>query len=124
MLRLPLSAQLIGLVSVKGQRVKDVEQENVEGLIASADREGFVENEAFNNLFDLIRSAVEAIAYVDRRIQLEQDKKRRERLVESIKEEAKFAIAQVQNYPDISNSEKKKSNYTCDFANVKLRCRT
>lgn len=85
MLRLPLSGQLIGIVSVEGQRVRDVSPEKDEGLIAAADREGFVENEAFHNLFDLIRGAVEAIAYVDRRIQQEQDQLKRETLVESIK---------------------------------------
>ena len=49
MLRLPQSMQLVGLVCVNGRRASD-SVDNGEGLIASADREGFLENEAFREV--------------------------------------------------------------------------
>ena len=108
MLRLPQSAQLVGLVSVEGRRISDVDPNKDEGLIASADREGFVENKAFLNLYDLIRGTVEAIAYVDRRIQQKQEQLYREYLLNSIREEAKIAISEIRDNPNISNLDKKR----------------
>ncbi len=108
MLRLPQSAQLVGLVSVEGRRISDVNPNKDEGLVASADREGFVENKAFLNLYDLIRGTVEAIAYVDRRIQQKQEQLYREYLLKSIREEAKIAINEVRDNPNISKLDKKR----------------
>ena len=65
MLRLPQSRQLVGLVQVEGRR-HPTPDDGTEGLVASADREGFVENRAFRQMCNLVRGAVEAIAYVDR----------------------------------------------------------
>ena len=108
MLRLPQSAQLVGLVSVEGRRVRESDSNKDEGLIAAADREGFIENQAFLDLYDLIRGVVEAIAFVDRRIQQEHEQERRENLLISIRKEAKAAIKEVQHNPSISNRDKKR----------------
>ena len=58
------------MVQVKGQRSTDLSR-SPEGLIPAADREGFVANEAFDDLVDITRGAVEAIAMVDRQIQID-----------------------------------------------------
>ena len=108
MLRLPQSAQLVGLVSVEGRRIRDVIPDKDEGLVASADREGFIENNAFLDLYDLTRGAVEAIALVDRRIQQKQEKIFHKNLLSSIREEAMAAIQQVQENPNISIADKKR----------------
>lgn len=108
MLRLPQSAQLVGLVSVKGRRVNEVAVNKDEGLIAAADREGFIENQAFLDLYDVIRGVVEAIAYVDRRMQRDQEEKYRENLINSIREEAQAAIQEVRQTPSISKLDKKR----------------
>ena len=106
MLRLPQSAQLIGAVSVDGRRLGASDGHPEKGLIASADREGFVENTAFRQLQDLVRGAVEAIAYCDRRIQQEEEKRRRDALVSAIREETQEAIREIQANPNISASDK------------------
>ena len=95
-------------MSVEGRRISDVNLDKDEGLVASADREGFVENNAFLNLYDLTRGAVEAIALVDRRIQQKEEQKFREYLLSSIREEAMAAIQQVQENPNISVADKKR----------------
>ena len=107
MLRLPQSLQLVGLVQVEGRRTEQLSPDQaVEGLIASADREGFVENRAFEQLHDLVRGAVEAIAFVDRKLQMEAEEAHRLWLVETIQDQTRAAIAEVQANPDIAAPDK------------------
>ena len=108
MLRLPQSAQLIGLVSVEGERGTQTNTAGDQGLIAAADREGFVENAAFRELHNLIRGAVEGIAHVDRRIQQAEDRLRQEALVESIRQETKAAIDEIRRNPHIPDTDKER----------------
>lgn len=103
MLRLPQPAQLVGLVQVEGRRTKDKSEE---GLIASADREGFVENEAYRQLNDLVRGAAEMIAVADRELQQEQARKAQEALITSIRAETKSAIKDIQANPHIAAPDK------------------
>lgn len=109
MLRLPQSIQLIGLVQVEGRRHKEITSGvigDAEGLVASADREGFVHNEAFEQLCDLVRGAVEAIAFADRKLQLEEEKAQYKALVASIRKETRSAISEVQANPNIAPADK------------------
>jgi signal transduction histidine kinase len=108
MLRLPQSAQLVGVVQVEARRSEDSRSPHDEGLIASADREGFVENEAFKQLQDLIRGVVEAIGYADRRMQLAEENAERDALVASIRKETRSAINEVQANPNIASRDKAK----------------
>jgi signal transduction histidine kinase len=106
MLRLPQSAQLIGLVQVEGRRTDDDATEDEEGLVASADREGFVENAAFAQLNDLVRGAVEALAYADRLLQREEERAKREAVLESLRDKTATAISEIQANPNIAESDK------------------
>jgi signal transduction histidine kinase len=102
MLRLPQETQLVGIVVVSGQR----SEASDEGLIASADREGFVENAAFEELRDMVRGAVEAIAYADRKIQIEQAEASRKAMLRTIRRETRAAISEIEANPNISKAEK------------------
>ena len=107
MLRLPQSLQLVGLVQVEGRRIEELNPHQAEeGLMASADREGFVENRAFEQLRDLIRGAVEAIAFVDRKLQMEAEEAQQRRLVETLQDQTRAAIAEVQANSDIAAADK------------------
>lgn len=107
MLRLPQSAQLIGLVQVEGRRSEEIDEESEsEGLIASADREGFVENRAFNQLRDLVRGAVEAMANADRMLQQEEEDQRRAELLSSLRDRTQSAINEVRSNPNIPQGDK------------------
>lgn len=103
MLRLPQSAQLIGLVEVEGRRDDDDDER---GLIASADREGFVDNDAFDQLQDLVRGAIEAIAQSDRRLQQEEAERERAAQLSAIREETEAAIAEIQASKTLRPAEK------------------
>jgi len=104
MLRLPSSNQLVGLVMVEGRRDDIVAA--TEGLVASADREGFVENTAFTELQDTIRGAVEAMAYADRSIQREQEKARREASIKTLRRDTRAAIKEIERNPNIPERDK------------------
>ena len=105
MLRLPQSMQLVGLVCVNGRRANELEGEG-EGLIASADREGFLENKAFCQLRDLVRGAVEAIAFADRKLQQEEEAKERAEQLATARAETRVAIAEVQANANIAEEDK------------------
>jgi signal transduction histidine kinase len=105
MLRLPQSAQLVGLVQVEGRRIQDAGAAD-RGLIASADREGFVENHAFRQLLDVVRGAVEGIAFADRRIQQEEEEANRKSLLASLRRETRAAINEIQTNPNIASEDK------------------
>lgn len=102
MLRLPESAQLIGVVEVAGVRGTE------DGLIAAADREGFVANEAFAELRDLVRGAVEALAMIDRRLQREAERRDEEARLKELRGQAAEAAEQIQANPAISPQDKRR----------------
>lgn len=107
MLRLPQSAQLVGLVQVEGTRSIELDPDgDYEGLVASADREGFVENAAFKQLGDLVRGAIEAMAYADRKLQQEEELVQQEALVASIRDRTRSAISEIQLNPNIAVPDK------------------
>ena len=109
MLRLPESLQLVGLVQVRGRRNRSGKlPDDDKGLVASADRQGFVENEAFRQLRDLVRGSVEAIAFVDRQLQIEQAEEQRKELVETLRGRTKEAIEELVANPDIASQDKRR----------------
>ena len=109
MLRIPHSLQLVGLVQVHGSSNRNSRSKGSEtGLIPSADRQGFVENRAFNHLWDLARGVVEAIAFVDRRIQLEEAEEKRQKTVLAIRESTRAAIEEIEGNATIPIEEKRK----------------
>jgi signal transduction histidine kinase len=107
MLRLPHPQQLIGVVQVAGRRSKD-EADDGGGLIAAADREGFVENAAFSQLRDIVRGAVEAIAAVDRELQQENERKEQRAELRLLRGQARAAIKQVERNPHIRPDDKRR----------------
>jgi len=107
MLRLPYPEQLVGIVQVEGRRVQKKLPED-EGLIPAADREGFLANATFQQLWHLVRGAVEAIAYSDREMQLEQEQEEQDERIARLRSETKEAIEEIKANPRIARSEKRR----------------
>lgn len=107
MLRLPLSTQLVGVVQVAGVRSSATASDQ-RGLVAAADREGFVANEAFAELQDHVRGAVEAIAMLDRRLQREQAERLREQRLARLQEQAASAVRDIEANPDLPVAQRKR----------------
>lgn len=106
MLRLPHPRQLVGIVSVEGRRSRD-EGEDDTGLIPAADREGFVHNDSFQQLWDVVRGAVEAIAHVDRDLQLKEERAEEAEKLRDLRAESRAAIRQIQKNPHIRPTDKR-----------------
>jgi signal transduction histidine kinase len=106
MLRLPQPSQLVGAVKVFGVRNRE-QRRGEKGLFATADRQGFVDNEAFRQLIDVVRGAAEAIAHADRELQLEEDARLAEEQAAKARAGTQQAIAQIQASANLSTSEKK-----------------
>lgn len=105
MLKLPHPEQLVGVVQVEGLRSAD-ETDQGKGLISAADREGFIANAAYQQLFDLVRGAVEAIAYSDRELTQEIEKQQRRTALRSLRAESRAAIREIEANPHIRRADK------------------
>jgi signal transduction histidine kinase len=106
MLKLPYPQQLVGVVQVVGRRTRDAAGDEDDGLVAAADREGFVSNGAFRDLIDVIRGAVEAIASVDRELQRETEREEQEETLKRLRFETRSAVKEIENNPAIARGEK------------------
>ncbi len=93
MLRLPENSQIVGVVQVQGRREADGQSF---GLVAAADREGFLANEAFDHLKMMIRGALEAMAYADREISLEEARKVAEQKLLDSRAKTREAIGEIE----------------------------
>ncbi|MBI3775432.1 MAG: sensor histidine kinase [Gammaproteobacteria bacterium] len=107
MLVLPSSYQLIGAVRVEGTRSSSKTDDKF-GLVAVADREGFVDNRTFQELVNIVRGGIEAIAYVDRELQQQEEAAEQKRLMALLKRETRDAIKQIEANPNISTGEKRR----------------
>jgi signal transduction histidine kinase len=105
MLRLPYPQQLVGIVQVEGGRTQD-EATGERGLIPAADREGFLNNESYQHLWDLIRGAVEAIASADRELQREQEREAQRETLRALRKETRAAIREIEANRDIPTVDK------------------
>ena len=105
MLRLPQSAQVVGVVEVRAGRDGGASGES--GLVPAADREGFIDNVGFQRLWDLVRGTLEAIAYVDRATQLEEQAKAEALRRAESDAETQRAIEAIQANPSISPPQKR-----------------
>ena len=75
-------------------------------MVAAADREGFIDNAAFRQLREVIRGAIEAIAYADRELQLEQERAERTLALRQLRSETRAAIREIEANPDIKAADK------------------
>ncbi|MND29405.1 Sensor histidine kinase TmoS [compost metagenome] len=103
MLALPNNHQLIGAVFVDSDPSKEQDT-----LLPSMDRQGYVNNEAFKQLKNVIRFIIELIAFHDKRINLQkEDRKRQERYGSRI-EELDAVIREIQSSPTLIAEDKER----------------
>lgn len=109
MLRLPRKRQVLGSVNVSsyrpGEQVGSVPNNR---LVPNMDRQGFVENQAYEQLVDIVRGSLEILGLID---ELEQKQKSEEKAEENAKkakssvEEAKESIKDSDNIPAETKQE-------------------
>jgi len=101
MLNLPTIGQITGAVFIQSDSTS-----GSDGLIPSMDRQGFVENEAFDELFELVRFALELIAKFDKDVILEKKKEENELKLLTTKNELRETIQIISASAGLNDEDK------------------
>ena len=104
MLYLPANHQLVGAAFVESGHMAD--SGDSADLIPSMDREGYLENKAFHDLYEIVRAGIEMLALLDKR---EEDRKAEEEAKlasEKARKDLKNAIEYIKNSPTLLSSDK------------------
>ncbi len=100
MLYLPNFHQLLGAVFV--QSSQEASSRRPTCLTPSMDREGFVENEAFRDLRNLVRTGLEMLAYADHAEQRHIEEEDREKKAQELRADLREATAYIKTVPGLS----------------------
>ena len=103
MLNLPSNYQLVGAVFVESEPDTD---SNSKDLIPSMDREGFLENEAFEELKNFVRAGIEFLAHQDKLELNRREEALAKEAVKSAKEEVRQAIEHIEQSPTLTRGDK------------------
>ncbi|MDZ4821237.1 MAG: sensor histidine kinase [Planctomycetota bacterium] len=104
MLYLPNSHQLVGAVFVES--VSASKPKSQEDLTPSMDREGFVDNEAFTELRNYVRTGLELLAFVDHREQRRAEKRKRNADARALRKDFKSAVEYIEAVPGLKKADR------------------
>jgi len=104
MLYLPNFHQLVGAVFVESSQNSGSELPT--DLTPSMDREGFVDNTAFRDLFELVRAGLEMLAFADHSEQRHIEAETALRQVEGMREDYRAAVQYVSTIPSLSERDR------------------
>jgi len=104
MLYLPMFHQLIGAVFVESTQNSNIERPT--DLTPAMDRQGFVNNEAFSELYELVRAGLEMLAFADHREKRRLEREAAQKAVEEMRDDLREAIHHVETIPTLSESDK------------------
>lgn len=100
MLNLPSFHQLVGAVFVESGTGKNSD------LIPSMDRQGYLENEAFNDLFQIVRTGIEMLALADKNEQEKILEEEARLATEEARKDIKTAIKQIARLPSLTDTDR------------------
>jgi len=100
MLYLPNLHQLVGAVFVES--TQDESSTRPKDLTPSMDREGFVENEAYQDLFEFIRGGLEMLAFADHQEQRRIEEEQRKKETEELRHDLQQAAAYIKKVPGLA----------------------
>lgn len=103
MLNLPSNFQLVGAVFVESSAVgSDAD----EALIPAMDREGFLYNDAFEQLFDIVRGGVELLAQEDRFWTQREAERKAKEARRKTRADLRAAVHFIEKSPTLTRSDK------------------
>jgi len=114
MLYLPTSHQLVGAIFVESGMAS--KSKGLSNLVPAMDREGFLDNEAFRNLVEIVRAGIEMLALTDKK---EQDlllKKIADEETQKARQDIKKAISHIKQLPSLTESDK--NRVISEFSNL------
>jgi len=104
MLNLPNNYQLVGAVFVESQ--PPAVSSEVDDLTPSMDREGFLENIAFYQLFEIVRGGLEYLARQDKTRILDEKERQAKAAAKRAREDFREAIDYIQQSPTLTRADK------------------
>ena len=102
-LNLPSYFQLVGAVFVSS---RPVGKQDSQGLIPSMDREGFLHNQAFEQLCDVVRGGLEYLAKADKALILAAQEQEAKAALKALREDLRQAAEFIQRNENLSHEEK------------------
>jgi signal transduction histidine kinase len=103
-LNLPGTHQLVGAVFVESRPASL--QENSIDLVPSMDREGFLDNAAFQQLTEVVRGGIEFLAAQDKQRLLEEKERVAKAAVKSMRADLRSAIQHIEQSENLSPADK------------------
>lgn len=100
MLYLPSFHQLVGAVFVEGDANKDSD------LIPAMDRQGYLENKAFNDLQEIVRAGIEMLALADKNEQEKILEEEARLATEEARKDIKIAIKQIAKLSSLTDTDR------------------
>lgn len=111
-LNLPSNGQLIGAIYVESRppALKAMETD----LIPSMDREGFLDNDAFRQLTEIVRGGIEFLAAADKTRLLEERERAAREATRKMRADLRAAVEYVEKSPTLTRADKTKiaAHYT------------
>ena len=107
-LNIPTNYQLLGSVHVDTNHPapEDPSDELRDALQPAMDRQGLIENEAFEQLEDIVRGSLEILAVIDKEKEVKKKKEKAEKERNKVKEDIESAIEEVQGEDDLDPETK------------------
>ena len=106
MLYLPSNHQLVGAVFVESGH-RGIEERS-DDLTPSMDREGYLENKAFNDLTEIVRAGLEMVALVDKREEERRAEEKARLVYQSAREDVREAIKIIKDSPTLTKIDKER----------------
>lgn len=104
MLYLPAAHQLIGAVTIRS--VPPVKSGEANDLTPASDREGFLKNQAFDDMVMIVRTGLELLAYADHRENRRLESIKAKEEADSMRKDFSSAIKYIQDLQTLTSEDK------------------
>ncbi len=114
MLYLPNFHQLVGAVFVESNQ--SASHERPTDLTPAINRDGFIENEAYGELWEIVRTGMELLALEDHKENRRLEKERADKAAQELRRDFREAIQYIQKLPSLT--EEDKSRVTAEYTTL------
>ncbi|MDJ1431145.1 sensor histidine kinase [Halostagnicola sp. A-GB9-2] len=106
-LGLPRKSQVLGAVEVSSYRPgEESEEDETDRLVPAMDRQGFIQNEAFYQLQDIVRGALEGIAIIHKQAERREKIEKANRSRSKLDKVATSTVNKIETSSGVDSSEK------------------
>jgi signal transduction histidine kinase len=105
MLYLPKSHQLVGAVFVESHQTADTSGRPSD-LIPAINREGFIDNEAYHDLHEMVRTGMELLALVDHRENRRIEEEKAKQAAQELRDDFGSAIDYIKSIPSLTEEDR------------------